>query len=867
MSTARLTVSSSLLPHALAVSFVATLFFCWPAPALGADDDYPEVVSWLRKLLPKEIERAQYLRSTTKYSGYPDGGFLLERTDGPNTIYLVSGSETAIAKNDLGTSYVGFEQQDVLTWIDTVRTRDVAELEDRHLSIRGRHGRARLFSLAIALVICDGRGDRLRAGELYELLVADLSPRSRGTGQKTANTAAPDVVSALQGALGTLDIWDIMLQFKEARNTRSDLLRRCQRFIELFPHNQYVERAQETAALLERMIAEDKTHETPEDLAALPLKDRIDELIFQLRDQTGHQMSEPGWVSIIGYAARNKGSAQDLVALGYDAVPQLIEALDDPRLSRAVGCHRSFHFSHRPITIGECCSQILRKITGESFHVYRARGQEPDETARDLAREWWRKYQERGERGLLVDRVVAAGGRDVSQLARRLATSYPEVALDAIRQAIEATSDDNAKARLVATLHDVPGAEVDEYVTAIAKQRGFRQVRIAALYALQQRGADSAEGLLLSALEDVPWSNLESRGFGRSSVIRAVLNQRSPAALAAVQGVWDQLPVGLRFQLEDGLRRNGGRFGRRHDDAQTTSPEYEAAREKMLVAMLDDTSRSGSSGSRPGVERYQQPRLCDFAAVTLSRAWPERYSFTYGKSQQHRDVGIIECRNAYLQAHGRPSQEVPERVRITPLAPAQFAPLVDAIVKADTPANLEWATLALRENGLNALGALHQYLWTPGTGVAPLSADARQRLELLEQELSWYPREVITSDEVRKSWPGVVRWTHADAWASPAAGVLSCVDSLRKAGNALRSIEFRIQRSGDLTGATLTIGVAQSRGSGNPGFSYRSANGSGYTGLDLDSAEGRASLSERIESMFACPIEDEVHLVLSFRLP
>ena len=62
-------------------------------------------------------------------------------------------------------------------------------------------------------------------------------------------------------------------------------------------------------------------------------------------------------------------AAQQLCEIGYDAIPSLIDHIDDDTLTRSVDYGRYHVFSHRVLTVGECCRQIIDEMlpTGREF--------------------------------------------------------------------------------------------------------------------------------------------------------------------------------------------------------------------------------------------------------------------------------------------------------------------------------------------------------------------------------------------------------------------------------------------------------------------------------------------------------------------
>src|SRR5262249_29174058 len=106
-------------------------------------------------------------------------------------------------------------------------------------------------------------------------------------------------------------IWRAVLDFGSPSVSRSQLLTRFETVLKCYPADEkskpapgakprsvradYQADAQEYAALLKRMIEEDETHaKRPVKPEKGMTKQRVADLIFQLRDQNGQQFSQPG---------------------------------------------------------------------------------------------------------------------------------------------------------------------------------------------------------------------------------------------------------------------------------------------------------------------------------------------------------------------------------------------------------------------------------------------------------------------------------------------------------------------------------------------------------------------------------------------
>ncbi|MBY0585793.1 hypothetical protein K2X85_01375 [bacterium] len=161
----------------------------------------------------------------------------------------------------------------------------------------------------------------------------------------------------LRNKIGTQIYWNIFQMFDDGFISRAEIANAVDQFIVRFPAHDQATKAREMHANLSRMIKEDAEHSTRKRPPSDSSVDRIDELIFLLRDQHGIQSSCPGKCDILDKSL--DGPAKELLQIGETARPKLRAIIDDTRLSRAVECRQFTCFSHRVLTIGECARQIL----------------------------------------------------------------------------------------------------------------------------------------------------------------------------------------------------------------------------------------------------------------------------------------------------------------------------------------------------------------------------------------------------------------------------------------------------------------------------------------------------------------------------
>jgi hypothetical protein len=193
-------------------------------------------------------------------------------------------------------------------------------------------------------------------------------------------------------------LWRITLDFSVPSVTREALLAKLEAALKQFPASRSADDMKQMADRLRKMITADRAHAaaskpidatTPEEQAA--------ELVFQLRDQTGQQNSQPGWCDIFegddGKETEASPAAR-LVKLGHAAVPALIDALGSEDYSRSVGFWRDFQFSHTVLTVGDCALQVLQRIANRQFFEpkttssYMSRDDAVKAT-REAVEKWW----------------------------------------------------------------------------------------------------------------------------------------------------------------------------------------------------------------------------------------------------------------------------------------------------------------------------------------------------------------------------------------------------------------------------------------------------------------------------------------------
>ncbi len=464
----------------------------------------------------------------------------------------------------------------------------------------------------------------------------------------------------LENELSTSYLWQATLDFGNTKIPRKQLLATFASLEKRFPNSRHQERIREANEILQQMVAEDSAHQQ-KDSSSLSADERTAELIFQLRDQHGEQVSEPGACDIFfldAYKPSNSPASQ-LVKIGYEAVPQLIAALRDERFTRAVECHRGFYFSHHVLRVRDCALLVLERIADRSFHQPRPasgewkKGDEIAETVQS-AQTWWNEFQKKGEKQFLIEAVRSGDNNSPSQ-AEKLLKKYPDAALAAIQEGTQSAKD-WTRERLVDVAAKIDADSAVEFLRGEMKAGACLQSRLAAARALFQHGHDEAISAMVTEWQkDLPTLR-EDKSAEYIQALNTIGFLARSGKIEAVEGLkknLDKQPVDLRMAVVRAFAHDARATESSSSAPETRSdPKFERAVEDFLVSMLDDSeARYGQSGSWDEAH-YADPRICDMAAFFLSRRWPQKYSFNWSTISTECDPQIIKLKNSWRTERG-----------------------------------------------------------------------------------------------------------------------------------------------------------------------------------------------------------------------
>jgi hypothetical protein len=422
------------------------------------------------------------------------------------------------------------------------------------------------------------------------------------------------------------------------------------------------------------MIAEDQAHValTPADLARAPIEEQVRELIYQLRDQNGHQTIFPGRCDIFAvWPGPTNSPAHQLVQLGYPAVPQLIAVLDSNTLTRSLGPIRFTQDPDFVLTVGDCAEAILQRITGKSFFGSRSGGDYLSNTymsaagegpaARKTAEAWWADFQKKGEKQGLVD-AVSGGGHDAPAQAELLTQRYPDVATAALVSGAKAATNGSVRSGLVEQIGKLGEPSGLDFLRSELTHGPMLESRVAAAFALRAQGDATAVPATIKEWEHKP-EEIDNNDYVWDQVVEFLAGCDSVQAIAALTADIARRNPRTKFEVVVALGETD-RWSWRHKP-ETASPRTLEAIEQALVALLEDTTECFNTSFSRDDKGLSDPRICDLAAWFLSDRWPDRYSFDVEGTSEVRNRQRLVSLNTWRKAHNLPAVQVPAAKSIT----------------------------------------------------------------------------------------------------------------------------------------------------------------------------------------------------------
>jgi hypothetical protein len=786
----------------------------------GTDADKPEIVhatsleertqtfKWFSDLGFSDLKDRKFARvATGKAHHSGDGppqntylsGFPLREKEGGFTVLTLSLTEETFVKTPAGTpahEVVGCEAKDLnvaaAEYLKVLR----APIKDQGQDYRWFHGEIALHRRTETFVLawaCWRNGLDESAADLFD----EAAKMPTGYGFNPYKPPTDRLQKLVADDLAHTEMWRAVVAFGEPAIARNGLLDRFEHIVKNYSESEHHGKAKAYATLLRQMIKEDDQHakKAAKPFAKLTKNEQIAELIFQLREQNGHQFMQPGACDIFGdfFDDEDKKTtpAHRLVAFGEKAIPQLIEALEDERLTRSVEYHRNFHFSHEVMRVGDCAAQILNRITDWDFGEHRVyTGKAVGSRAK--AQAWWKEFQEKGEKQMLIE-ATQKGDRNGVLRVDRLVKKYPEAALAAIAVGARNADDDWHRAHFIRTARRLKGADT---VTFLREELNgpFQRSRLAAAEALRDLGDDAGMDAMIREWQEAWRGNPPDAYEKTSSLISFFVWSGSPKALQLLATDLRLRPLEMRLQVVQTLE------GKERRPDKDKPPEVQLIVERILIDFLDDVQERRGMSSRVGKQCIYDPRICDFAAFALSERWDKQQLFNLSASPRNRDRQIIEIKNIWLKKNGK--DPLPAARKVARAPEKQVIVLLDGMRAAKANDDRQAALKALESIGLPALPAMRETL-----GKLPTDHGARADLAALASRLAFRVAAVrFAGDETETTEEIRTRVATMRGKTLTEQDFLElCVVLLEGLPPEARGYQIDFERPGDDTGAEMVI--------------------------------------------------------------
>ncbi len=564
--------------------------------------------------------------------------------------------------------------------------------------------RAQAFALAWA---CYRNGHKKLATELCrEVLTSETfrtipygsTPMGGSWDHAAREKAKGDLTGLLQKDIGHALTWRAVVAFDDLSVSRPELLKKFETIVKHCGKSRTKGLAKEMVKILQQMIREDAVHSKRPHvpIEQMSSEDRIAELIFHLRDQNGKQYGHPGFLSVLDDPRADQSPAERLFEMGYDAVPQLIEALDDYSLTRSVSCHRPYYFSHHVYRVNDCALEIIELIAQRSFygrsyveHLSKDGGVQNDSrdwdsgthvsseqkiaVIRKEIESWWHELQTKGEKQLLID-AARRGGRQVMGQAALLVEKYPAAAAEPLIEGARHCEKDYLRSRFIQLLGKLDVVKTESFLNEQIKEKYFPRSQVEAARILYDRGKLDVIATILKVWEQLlidkehrplPPGGLGPRDFvtpddmeygtkysyiddGLRHIAQFLVDSEVREAIEVLGKDMPRLSIGQRAEIIDHIGNKIGQTKKWLDEEELLHQEdlgHTAlpAMEKLVVSLLHDTEvREGLSSYRYG-KNYKDPRVCDIAALMLWVHFADKYEFDIESPQGIRDKQIQKC--------------------------------------------------------------------------------------------------------------------------------------------------------------------------------------------------------------------------------
>jgi len=163
------------------------------------------------------------------------------------------------------------------------------------------------------------------------------------------------------------------IELLESRASRRQVWQQWRQTVQNFPESEYTSQLKDYLSQLERQVADDdrSANSAVANPESLPLAQRISYYSERFSDVRGLQISQPGHCTTYGWGEQTKFS-DAVIAVGLPALPELIERLEDRRLTRSIGYWRNFSPHRIVLRVQDVAVQAIEQIVSERFYEVRS---------------------------------------------------------------------------------------------------------------------------------------------------------------------------------------------------------------------------------------------------------------------------------------------------------------------------------------------------------------------------------------------------------------------------------------------------------------------------------------------------------------
>lgn len=580
----------------------------------------------------------------------------------------------------------------------------------------------------------------------------------------------------------------IYLYVSDRNTTRETILSEMEKWMKAFPSHFLRERVERQLNLWAKSAA-------GEDAAAVAQNDkekRIKKLIFELRNEVAPpkypSMSIDGNYLIFrddpwtkervtdayekekSQNANNIDAVGELLKIGFDACPQLIESLNDETPTRCVRYHSRHGAAFYTISTGDYCEDMLQLISGLELS-------DTHEGRIKLWRDWYQNTKIKGEENALVE--VIHSGKDYSNSATTILLEKYPARIPEILAEIRKGNSEYAASNLISLLWKYKDPRIIEFLREELESTKSISIKIAAARTLLQAGVRDGLDLMMRQWElnndpgkiqkkDVPEAVKEFDQFLINKEVREelagfLLNCDDTAAVKLVGRNILKQPFPIRSAVLNGISR-GSWHWLSAPGSNKNELQIQREHERILVMLLSD-----KEGGEPGSKHWfsvkdrsvtvSSPRNADLAACALANHFPDRYHYDPTADLTKRDRALIELNNIWLKSEGLPTIPLPDAEVVAPLD-AATQELLETILKETNSTKRDELILQLEKRGLPILPWLQDRLDTLSKeDAAKLQLESaanrlanyvnKATLELLTDDPAWKTAAVKVTEKIK----------------------------------------------------------------------------------------------------------------------